>query len=484
MHTRHARPLRPLGISLARLSSSVTIAAAMSLACAGRLHADPPITLNGNTLALTPLFTADAANAGFAGFYYNNPLFGQLGGVIGGIDIGLLPVTAVRNDSLISFDFTVLAQRPAGVVQDNLGVVWTNVLNITTGGNYTFATTTDDGSLLYVDGVLVVQNDFAQGATRRQGTITLSAGYHTVITKLGQGVGGVSVSANYAGADTGGADVQIGSIANTVTNTGTGSMLMGTRTLASDITLSAFTTSTIDVAAAAVTSTGTITFQDGAGVKITGITGSETLAQTGAVTLTGANSIQVGTFGIQANASTGVDVTISANIGESVAGSSLTKTGSRTLTLAGTNTFTGALIVGSGTLKIGSATAFSAGTPVTIGQNDANNATLDLNGFSETIGALSTNPGAGVTGTKQILNAGAAVNLTLSQTTDTSTAGSSPATSTSASRAAVRSRSPEARAPSPAASPSLAASSASRPTTSSVPPPMASRSTAARCGKP
>ena len=422
MRTRLSPSHRPLGISLARFSSSLAVAAALSLAGSGRLHADA-ITLNGNTLPLAPVFTAPAANTGFAGFYYNNVLFGAQGGVIGGIDIGLLPVTAVRNDALISFDFTQPAQRPPGVGPDNLGVVWTNVLNITNGGDYIFATTSDDGSLLYVDGTQVVQNDFAQGATRRQGMITLAPGFHTVITKLGEGVGGVNILANYAGPDTGGADVLIGSVANTVSNTGTGTMIMGTLTLATDVTLTAATTSTIDVAAATVTNSGTVIYEANAGLKITGITGSETFTQTGAVTLNGSNLLQVGTFGIQQNASTGIDVTISGNIGEAVAGSSLIKSGSRTLTLSGANTYTGPTTVAVGTLKIGSVGAMAPTSVVTLGQNDGNNATLDLNGFNQTIGGLATNPGTGVTGTKQVLNAGAAVNFTVNQATNTSYGG-------------------------------------------------------------
>ncbi len=72
----------------------------------------------------------------------------------------------------------------------------------------------------------------------------------------------------------------------------------------------------------------------------------------------------------------------------------LTKSGSGTLTLTGVSAYHGATDIASGILRAGSATAFSANSAYTV------TGTLDLNGFSNTIGSLSgsgtvTNNGAG-----------------------------------------------------------------------------------------
>ena len=72
-------------------------------------------------------------------------------------------------------------------------------------------------------------------------------------------------------------------------------------------------------------------------------------------------------------------------------GGSLTKTGLGTLTLTGANTYTGATTVNAGTLQAGVATqAFGVGSAVTLNST----ATLDLGGYSQTIGSLTENSGS------------------------------------------------------------------------------------------
>ncbi|WP_026606988.1 autotransporter domain-containing protein [Methylocapsa acidiphila] len=62
----------------------------------------------------------------------------------------------------------------------------------------------------------------------------------------------------------------------------------------------------------------------------------------------------------------------------------LAKAGVGTLTLSGSNVYTGATLVNGGTLRAGSAGAFASTSAFTV----ASGATLDLNGFSQTIGSL------------------------------------------------------------------------------------------------
>jgi hypothetical protein len=72
----------------------------------------------------------------------------------------------------------------------NFGADITATISVASAGDYTFNTTSDDGSLLFIDGQLVVNNNFSQGETLRSGTITLSAGQHTMEVQYYQGGGG------------------------------------------------------------------------------------------------------------------------------------------------------------------------------------------------------------------------------------------------------------------------------------------------------
>jgi len=71
-------------------------------------------------------------------------------------------------------------------------------INITTPGVYTFSTTSDDGSVLFIDGTQVVANNAYQGATQRTGTITLTSGMHDIGIGFYQGNGGAGLLVQYA----------------------------------------------------------------------------------------------------------------------------------------------------------------------------------------------------------------------------------------------------------------------------------------------
>ena len=79
------------------------------------------------------------------------------------------------------------------------GVVFNGYINIPTTGSYTFYTASDDGSNLYIDGNQVVNNDYYQGITQRQGTVFLSAGLHTINVSFFQGFGGYGLNVRWQG---------------------------------------------------------------------------------------------------------------------------------------------------------------------------------------------------------------------------------------------------------------------------------------------
>jgi hypothetical protein len=63
-------------------------------------------------------------------------------------------------------------------------------INITDAGNYTFRLTSDDGSRLSIDDQVVVDHDGLHGETSKDGTITLTAGYHSLRVEFFEAGGG------------------------------------------------------------------------------------------------------------------------------------------------------------------------------------------------------------------------------------------------------------------------------------------------------
>ncbi|PZR27823.1 MAG: hypothetical protein DI535_08730 [Citrobacter freundii] len=80
-------------------------------------------------------------------------------------------------------------------------------------GTYSFFTTSDDGSNLYIDGFddahKVVANDYLQGPTERGGNINLSAGYHDIYVTFFEQGGGEVLEVRYQGPSGSGIGKQI-----------------------------------------------------------------------------------------------------------------------------------------------------------------------------------------------------------------------------------------------------------------------------------
>jgi hypothetical protein len=72
-------------------------------------------------------------------------------------------------------------------------------INVPTDGQYTFYTNSDDGSKLYIDNVLVVNNDGLHSAAEKSGSIGLKAGKHAISIGYFNQTGGEILTASYAG---------------------------------------------------------------------------------------------------------------------------------------------------------------------------------------------------------------------------------------------------------------------------------------------
>ena len=77
---------------------------------------------------------------------------------------------------------------PDGVAEDRFGLEFWGAVEVPADGEYTFYTTSDDGSRLYIGDTLVVMNDYPHGATEKKGMIGLKAGRHAIYVAYFEGV--------------------------------------------------------------------------------------------------------------------------------------------------------------------------------------------------------------------------------------------------------------------------------------------------------
>ena len=82
------------------------------------------------------------------------------------------------------------------------GTIISGKVAVHEAGLYTFETTSDDGSRLYVNGDMLVDNWGLHGAVSRSGSVTLNKGYHDLKIEMFENNGGAYLTASYHGPDT------------------------------------------------------------------------------------------------------------------------------------------------------------------------------------------------------------------------------------------------------------------------------------------
>jgi hypothetical protein len=126
---------------------------------AGRLHlAWSGPGFGARTVGAGDLYTFSLGSQGLVGYYYPN---GEWQGA----------PALVRNDLLIT---------PNNPLREPFSILWRGKIAIPESGAYTFGTRSDDGSFLYIDGQLVVDNGGSHGAEDRQGSLFLAEGFHDI----------------------------------------------------------------------------------------------------------------------------------------------------------------------------------------------------------------------------------------------------------------------------------------------------------------
>jgi len=88
---------------------------------------------------------------------------------------------------------------PKEVRDSDFGLLYDGYVKIAEAGVYTFFTTSDDGTVMFIDGKMVVNNDGRHGAIEKSGFVQLDAGYHTMKILFFQGGGGYEIGAAIKG---------------------------------------------------------------------------------------------------------------------------------------------------------------------------------------------------------------------------------------------------------------------------------------------
>ncbi|QDA59510.1 PA14 domain-containing protein [Hymenobacter jejuensis] len=99
----------------------------------------------------------------------------------------------VKQGTTNAFDLNV------GGRADNFGFRYTGYIEVPTDGEYTFYTSSDDGSQLFIGSQLVVDNNGIHAAQERSGVIGLKAGKHALTVTFFERDGGETLAVSYQG---------------------------------------------------------------------------------------------------------------------------------------------------------------------------------------------------------------------------------------------------------------------------------------------
>ena len=111
-----------------------------------------------------------------------------------------IPTTgATSTGTVSSFDVDALWSTITPADDNTFSVRFSGYIYIATTGTYTFNTSSDDGSKLYIDGIEVIDNDGLHGTATVTNTIALTPGFHTIEVLFFENGGGEELTVQYSG---------------------------------------------------------------------------------------------------------------------------------------------------------------------------------------------------------------------------------------------------------------------------------------------
>jgi autotransporter-associated beta strand protein len=115
-------------------------------------------------------------------------------------NLGVLVPDVVRTDAQIAYASvnTAWAGLPSTMV-DTFSSRHSGWLKIDTAGTYTLFINSDDGSRVYLDGAVVIDNDGLHGMQERSVTLSLAAGFHQLRVDFFENTGGCGLEFSWSG---------------------------------------------------------------------------------------------------------------------------------------------------------------------------------------------------------------------------------------------------------------------------------------------
>ena len=119
-----------------------------------------------------------------------------------------LRVSVYDGDFDVLPDFDAIEATATGIIAETFDVsaraegdffayLFEGAIDLDTEGSYTFFTVSDDGSRLFIDGALVVDNDGLHGPTEQSGTLALGAGTHEIRVEYFEKAGGATLEVDW-----------------------------------------------------------------------------------------------------------------------------------------------------------------------------------------------------------------------------------------------------------------------------------------------
>jgi hypothetical protein len=101
-------------------------------------------------------------------------------------------LTYIKKGTTITLDPSKLKNR-----EDHFGLKFQGSITIPTSGDYMFYLLSDDGSKLYIDGKLIIDNDGFHGEVEKTGSVELSQGKHSIRVDYFDNINGESLKLFY-----------------------------------------------------------------------------------------------------------------------------------------------------------------------------------------------------------------------------------------------------------------------------------------------